>query len=31
MPSVKPAEATNKAIKQDLVVIDVPGQEPEYD
>jgi hypothetical protein len=30
-PSVKPAEATNEAIKQDLMVIDEPDQEREYD
>jgi hypothetical protein len=30
-PSVKPAEATNEAIKQDLMVIDEPDQELEYD
>jgi hypothetical protein len=29
--SVKPAEATNEAIKQDLMVIDEPDQELEYD
>jgi hypothetical protein len=30
-PSVKPAESTSKAIKQDLMVIDEPEQEPTYD
>jgi hypothetical protein len=30
-PSVKPAEAANEAIKQDLMVIDEPDQELEYD
>jgi hypothetical protein len=30
-PSVKLAEATNEAIKQDLMVIDEPYQELEYD
>jgi ribonuclease HI len=30
-PSVKPAETANEAIKQDLMVIDEPDQEPEYD
>jgi hypothetical protein len=30
-PSVKPAEPTNEAIKQDLMVIDEPEHEPIYD
>jgi hypothetical protein len=30
-PLVKPAKAANEAIKQDLMVIDEPDQEPEYD
>jgi hypothetical protein len=30
-PSVKPTEATNEAIEQDLMVIDEPDQEPVYD
>jgi hypothetical protein len=29
-PSVKPAEAVNEAIKQDLMVINEPKQEPAY-
>jgi hypothetical protein len=30
-PSVKPTEATNEAVKQNMMVIDNPDQEPEYD
>jgi hypothetical protein len=30
-PSIKPVEAISEAIKQDLMVIDKPDQEPEYD
>jgi hypothetical protein len=30
-PSVKPAETINEAIRQDLMVIDEPNQEPAYD
>jgi hypothetical protein len=30
-PSIKPAEAVNEAIKQDLMVIDESDQEPVYD
>jgi hypothetical protein len=29
--SVKPAESTNEAIEQDLMVIDEPNEEPAYD
>jgi hypothetical protein len=29
-PSVKPSETTNEAIKQDLIVIDEPEREPQY-
>jgi hypothetical protein len=30
-PSIKLAEPTNEAIKQDLMLIDEPEQEPMYD